>query len=330
MPDELADKLTAAVQRVLGAESLPELIAIHGDQAAMRQCLKELLPRDIWSIFRGNSTCIEFETPGELIIVDCGSGIRDVGYDLERRFSDPAYTGARQVHILLTHLHVDHICGIPFIESFYNPANDFTFWAPQGILDGLSTIFAEGGQLSRVFVPTAYREMVAIKAFRPIEIGQEFTIGQTRLQTYALNHPGGSVAYRLNRGGRTVVIATDHEHPEAPDRKLAEFVRGADLLYADAQYLPEEYDGRAGIGGARPISHRGWGHSTMDDVVATAAEAEVKRLHLGHHEPRRSDVDLIRLEERAQQCMARHLEAEGKPADACTVELAHEGLSIEI
>src|SRR3954451_13377514 len=119
--------------------------------------------------------------------------------------------------------------------------------------------------------------MVAIKAFRPIEIGQEFTIGHTRLTTFALHHPGGSVAYRLDRGGRAVVIATDHEHLEAPDGKLAEFARGADLYYADAQYLPEEYVGTAGIEGAKPISHRGWGHSTVDDVVATAAAADVKR-----------------------------------------------------
>ena len=145
-----------------------------------------------------------------------------------------------------------------------------------------------------------------------------------------MNHPGGCVAYRLERGDRHVVVATDHEHREIPDRSLADFARRADLLYADAQYLPEEYIGKIAIGGGTPQSHVGWGHSTVDAAVATAVEAEVRTLHLGHHEPRRTDSELHDIEHLAERLLRDRLVAAGKPADACSVRLAHEDLTLDI
>jgi ribonuclease BN (tRNA processing enzyme) len=126
------------------------------------------------------------------------------------------------------------------------------------------------------------------------------------------------------------VFATDHEHATVPDLALADFARGADLYYADAQYLPEEYRGEVGISGARPVAHRGWGHSTVDDVVATALAAEVKLLHLGHHEPRRSDEDFELLEQRARRLLAAGLTKAGRDSNSCRVELANEDMIVEI
>jgi phosphoribosyl 1,2-cyclic phosphodiesterase len=330
MPDEVVDKIARAVQHLLERGMLEELGGLRRDLPALRQRLEACLPRELRSSYRGNSTCVEIETPEELIVLDCGSGVRDLGYKLEARWNAPGYTGSRKAHVILTHPHIDHIVGIPFVEVFYDAKNDFTLWAPQNVLDGLGAVFAEGSQLSRIYVPTAFREMVGVKVLNAIAPGTEFSIGQTRLTTFALNHPGGSVAYRLDRGGRSVVFATDHEHVAAPDLKLAEFARGADLMYADAQYLPEEYSGAVGIGGARGVSHRGWGHSTVDDVIATALAAGVKLLHLGHHEPRRSDDEFERLDQRARELVSASLRAAGRAAESCRVELAHEAMIVEI
>ncbi len=219
---------------------------------------------------------------------------------------------------------------IPFVESFYDPRNHFTIWAPQAVLDSLDMVFSEPSPSSRVYVPTGYAEMSGIKEFRAIEPGIDFEIGQTRLRSFALNHPGGSVAYRLDRSGRRAVIATDHEHQEIPDRRLADFARDADLLYADAQYLTDEYLGQRGIGGGAAQSHAGWGHSTVDAAVATAVEANVRLLHLGHHEPRRTDLELHEIESLAERLLREQLISAGRPPDSCRVQLAHEIMSFQI
>jgi ribonuclease BN (tRNA processing enzyme) len=117
-----------------------------------------------------------------------------------------------------------------------------------------------------------------LHSLRPLEPGREFHIGGTRIKTFPLNHPGGALAYRLERAGRVVVFASDHEQHESPDRSLADFAQEADVLYMDAQYLDDEYQGRAGIRGERPTPRRGWGHSTVEGCIVTAAAAGVRRI----------------------------------------------------
>jgi phosphoribosyl 1,2-cyclic phosphodiesterase len=330
LPGEITDKLAAAIRHLLDDQVLIEIVRSRADVPTIRRYLESSLPVQLRSSYLGNSTCIEIETPGELIVVDCGTGFRDLGYDLERRWSAPGYAGNRQADILITHPHIDHILAIPFVGSFYDPRNHFTIWAPQSVLDSLDAIFRDRSPLAKVYVPTGYSEMSGIKQLRAIRPGDDFSIGQTRVSAYALNHPGGCVAYRLDRNGRRVVVATDHEHEEIPDRGLAAFARNADLLYADAQYLAEEYSGQVAIGAGAARSHVGWGHSTIDAAVATAVEAEVRTLHLGHHEPRRTDLELHGIECVAQRLLRDRLIAAGKHADACHVQLAHEDLISQV
>jgi ribonuclease BN (tRNA processing enzyme) len=127
-----------------------------------------------------------------------------------------------------------------------------------------------------------------------------------------------------------MVFATDHEHTEVPDPALADFARSADLLYIDAHYLQAEYDGAIGIGKGVPASHHGWGHSTIEAAVATAAAAGVHLLHLGHHEPARDDAELHWIEQLAERLLTEALRTAGRPTDSCRVQLAREELVIEI
>ncbi len=330
LPSEITDKLAAAIRRLLDEQVLEEIVRSRADLPTIRKYLESSLPVHLRSSYLGNSTCIEIETPGELIVVDCGTGFRDLGYALERRWNAPGFTGNRHADIIFTHPHIDHIAAIPFVGSFYDPRNHFTIWGTQAMLDSLDAIFLDRSPLARVYVPTGYNEMSGIKQLRAVQPGEDFFIGETRLGTFSLNHPGGCVAYRLERGGRRVVIATDHEHQEIPDRRLADFARGADLLYTDAQYLAEEYSGQAAIGYGVARSHVGWGHSTVDAAVATAVEADVRQLHLGHHEPHRTDLELHHIECLAERLLRERLLAAGKPSDACHVQLAHEDLTISV
>ena len=328
-PAEITDKLAAAIGCLLDKQMLDEIVRSRPDPSTIQRLVASL-PVHLRASYLGNSTCIEIETPGELILVDCGTGFRDLGYDLERRWAAQGSAGVRRANILFTHAHIDHIIALPFVDLFYDPRNHFTIWAPQNVLDSLDAIFRDRSALARVYVPTGYAEMSGIKEFRTVEPGNDFTIGDTHTTTCALNHPGGCVGYRLTRNGHSVVISTDHEHQEIPDHRLADFARGADLLYADAQYLSAEYSGQAGIGDGAPRSHVGWGHSTVDAVIATAVEAEVRILHLGHHEPRRTDTELRQIECLAEQLLRDQLIAAGRPVDACLVQMAHEDLAIHI
>src|SRR3984893_6991007 len=124
MPDEVVDKIARAVQHLLERGMLEELGGLRRDLPALRQRLETCLPREPRSSYRGNSTCVEIETPEELIVLDCGSGVRDLGYKLEARWNAPGYTGSSKAHVILTHTHIDHIVGIPFVEVFYDAKND--------------------------------------------------------------------------------------------------------------------------------------------------------------------------------------------------------------
>jgi len=164
----------------------------------------------------------------------------------------------------------------------------------------------------------------------PITAGDTLSVGTTRVHTYALNHPGGSLAYRIEHGDKSVVIATDHEQRDVPDKELAKFASGANLFYTDAQYLADEYHGRTSVMDEEPCCREGWGHSYVEAVVATALEARVKRLDLGHHDPRRDDEDLHRIECYARELMQNLLKDRGFTDNCCKVHLAYDGLTVPI
>jgi ribonuclease BN (tRNA processing enzyme) len=172
--------------------------------------------------------------------------------------------------------------------------------------------------------------MKAIHDFRPIEPGACIEIGSSTITTHALNHPGGAMAYRIDCNGHAFVFATDHEHPEVPDRGLADFARGADILYTEGQYTQREYDGLDGVSGDPPLERHGWGHSPIESCVRTAVAAGVQRLHLGHRDPRRTDRDLADLEAHAERLLAEELRAAQLSDDACRVCIPYEGQQVRI
>ena len=329
-PHEVFDKLVRSVQELLHRDVLEKLSEERADESTIRRRLEENLPFHLRSTYGRHTSCVEIQTPDSLLILDAGSGFRDLGVELNRRWNHPGYAGPRSAHVFLTHAHTDHTHGTPFIDPFYDKRNDFKIWAPQPVLDSLHVMFSPNSALRSVYFPTTYQHLAGIKQFQAIEAGQEFQIGQTRISTHPLRHPGGCVAYRFERAGRRIVFASDHEHEEAPDRALAEFAREADLLYMDAQYLADEYEGRLGIGSEPPLPRIGWGHSTVEAAVETGIAAGAVRLHLGHHEPKRSDDALAALEQYAKDRTAKALIKDGRRPEQCSVRVVHEGSTVEI
>jgi phosphoribosyl 1,2-cyclic phosphodiesterase len=329
-PAEVMDKIVRAIAALVEQGRLQHLTGGPDLPALVRQEV-ERLPFALRSTYGGNTTCVEVQTADALLILDCGSGLRQLSVTLEQRWNAPGYRGPREAHLILTHPHIDHVMSAPLFDCLFDPRNRFTLWAPRAVLDCFHAAFEPTSPLSRVFYRITLSMLQALRDTREVQAGSAFTIGSNRISTLPLRHPGGCVAYRIESSGRSFVFATDHEHAETPDPELAAFARSADLLYADGQYLRDEYEGKARLPGETQVNaRRGWGHSWVEACVATAVAAGVRELHVGHREPKRSDDDLARVEEYLQQLVAAALRDAGRPADSLRARLPYEGLTVAL
>ncbi|MBZ0234221.1 MAG: MBL fold metallo-hydrolase [Deltaproteobacteria bacterium] len=228
----------------------------------------------------GNTSCVEVRAGEHRIVLDAGTGLRALG---ERLIA----TGPTATTILLSHLHWDHIQGLPFFTPIYVSGNWIeVVCGPNGTMPLEAALRR---QMSAPFFPVDFEDVSRQVRAREPRIGEPFAIGDVRVTMAKLNHPDPVFGYRLEHRGASVVYATDTEHFACVDPALARLAAGADVLIYDAQYTPEEYPGKVG-----------WGHSTWEAAVALARTAGVRQLVLYHHDPRRSDDAIDVLEARAQ------------------------------
>ena len=230
----------------------------------------------------GNTPCVSVEVRGEpLYVFDCGSGIKGLS-DRLIALHQPRLS----VRIFLSHPHWDHINTIPFFAPLYAPGNQIEIHGPyQGNLSIEQVVSA---QMESVYFPVTIREFGAHLVFRDLR-EESLEFGPVRIDTMLLSHPGYCLGYRLSCRGRKVCYITDNElflrgDPHRDERyleRLADFVRGADVLVTDTTYRDHEYPSKVG-----------WGHSCVSEVAELAARAQVKRLHLFHHDPDQSDDDI--------------------------------------
>lgn len=252
--------------------------------------------------YGGNTACIEirFDDIGRQIIIDAGSGLRELGnfmmgYDLPK--------GPITTSIYLSHTHWDHIMGFPFFTPIYLPSTRIEVFGPVSHeSDTLETIV--GGQMTYRYFPVRQAELAATMSYANLKEGRfELGDGITLITKY-LNHPILCLGYRFEYKDKVFCTAydtepyqnlfctdpNDSEYDELmategelvakeQNEALEQFVTGADLLVYDAQYTQEEY----------APSKLGWGHSPMETAIAVARRRQVKRLALFHHEPIRSD-----------------------------------------
>lgn len=258
--------------------------------------------------YGGNTSCVEvLLDDGTVLVLDAGTGIRCLGPDLLDR-------GARRLHLLLTHLHLDHLEGLRFFAPLWQ--NDVTvdIWGPP------SPLFSLEKRVARAFSPPLF----------PIDLGdvpaevtfhdvpkEPWTIGDVTITAELVVHPGPTVGYRIETGSSTFAYLPDHEPALAgianrsPDWISGAAIAGdADILVHDAQYSEDEYEERIG-----------WGHSSVDDAVAFALAVGARRLLLFHHEPEHGDGLLERLEARARSLAG---------GDGVKPTLATEGMVVEL
>lgn len=242
--------------------------------------------------YGGNTSCVQVTSPkGALVILDCGSGVHDLGRDLVAKA-----TGPLRGHILISHTHWDHIQGFPFFAPLFVRGGHWDIYGPSGLGQSLRETLA--GQMQYSYFPVTLDELGASIRFHDLAEGS-FEIDDIRIKTHYLNHPALTLGYRLETDNACVVYACDHEpfsrnpgHP-APlhenDRLHSDFLAGADLVIHDSQFTDAEY-----------VAKKGWGHSTVEYVTEMGIRAGVRQMALTHHDPGRTDDDIDKIVEFAR------------------------------
>ena len=255
--------------------------------------------------YGGNTTCVELRADGEIIVLDAGTGIRELGFSLEKEFgSEPI-----KLSLLITHVHWDHIQGFPFFVPSYNDKNEIQIFGYDGTGAGLHEILK--GQMAVPFFPVALYDLPGKIDIRKLQT-MEFDIGKVRVRSRFMNHPGVCAGYRLQTSAGSIAYLPDAEpydafklhsaksdllSPEQLQKRakkeradLVEFLAGCNIVILDVQYTDEEYP-----------SHVGWGHGSITTAVSLAVDAQVKKLVLFHHDPNHDDAALDEMVGRAQK-----------------------------
>ena len=249
-----------------------------------------------YTAFGGHTSCVSVSTLIEpengdmvsgdpFIIFDAGSGLIELGHYLM------TCNQLEEIHIFLSHVHMDHVMGLPFFKPLWKKGMRVHFWAgPLAQHKDLRSYLCQ--TFSPPFFPVTIEDMPATILFHDIAAGETVTLkGDVSLTTRALNHPDGALGYRLQWKDRVISYITDTEHiPGQEDGHVVDLIKGSNLAIYDATYTEEEL----------PI-YTGWGHSTWQEGARLGAKYGAQKLALFHHEACRKDMDLKALEKEAQK-----------------------------
>lgn len=284
-------------------------LARTGDISS-KESVKEFvknLPLSIKGSYGGNTTCIEVRTSsGEIIIIDCGSGMINLGRELMK---EDFASGKGAANIILTHTHWDHIQGIPFFAPFYVKGNRFNIYSPfMDIKERLDY------QQVDTHFPITLDSMAASKRFFSVKYDEFFFINDVKIFTKSMPHPGGAYGVRIEDGESVFVYTSDCEFSINEIDLIHSFealFKDADILLFDTQYTFEE----------SIVDKISWGHSSASIAIDIASMNRVKKLVLFHHDPNYDDEKLDSVLSNALTYVSVNKKASGD----LILELASEG-----
>lgn len=259
--------------------------------------------------YGGNTSCVEVRlADGSLLVFDAGTGIRECGIELMKEgFNGP-------VHLLLSHLHWDHVLGLPFFAPVWRKETTLR------VLPMLTAAQQQAAVTKAIFDGMHFpvRAEFVPSTIEFLEEAESWRVGSAVVRRIPLNHPGGAQGFRIDDAdGRSLAYLTDNElsPPTAPQTTLdalARFSENVDLLIHDAQYIEADF----------PLK-KGWGHSTINEVLELGHKASARHLALYHHEPTRDDDALDALDREVQAKLR-----EGK--SPMTTTMAREGWIVDL
>ncbi len=241
-------------------------------------------------VYGGNTSCIELRlNDNTLVIFDAGTGIRELGLDIEKR------NIKEKVNLFLSHSHWDHIQGFPFFNPAYNHNTIINIYGCPPTYQKLREILTN--QMESRYFPINFDDLKAKIFFREINNGT-YTIGTAKFSFIQNNHPGTAYGFKVSDTDHSVVIMTDNEL-EPPNGKVTtwqefvDFCRNADVLIHDAQYLENEM-----------TNNSGFGHSSYEQALRLGLDANVKHLIFFHHNPERGDQEINQIINQFQSHLA--------------------------
>jgi phosphoribosyl 1,2-cyclic phosphodiesterase len=296
--NQLKSRIAAAVARIRPSDL---------ESAETREAFLAKLPPYIFGTVGGNTTCLSIHAPNTpLVIIDAGSGIREVAAMVSRQPRK-----IRDFHIFFTHFHWDHLQGLPFFSpAGYNKDNTLHFYSPRENLEEIIR-----GQMVPPYFPVDLDAMAAAKRYIHLK-NREMRLGELEICWKNMRHPGGSVAYKMSHNGHSMIFATDTELSPEDFKRTSEnsrFFENTDLLVLDSQYTLGE-----------AIEKYDWGHTSYSMAVDFAAEWNVKTLALFHHEPLYNDRKIFGMLNSAEWYRARLGKKQFR------VVLAVEGMEVDL
>lgn len=235
--------------------------------------------------YGGNTSCVVLESPGaEPVVLDMGTGLRYWG-------ETQAHDGSFAAHALVTHLHFDHVQGMPFLAPADRPGARLDVYGPAQE-NGESLARAFEGFIRPPYFPVRWADLRGDYRFHEVA-DTDFVVGDAKVMAREVPHVGRTNGYRVELGGATVAYVSDHQMPrdgsfDVPAAVLA-LAEDVDVLIHDAQYTPTEFAEKA---------H--WGHCTVEYAVHVAQEAGARQLVLFHHDPARDDAGVDAMVDRAR------------------------------
>jgi phosphoribosyl 1,2-cyclic phosphodiesterase len=298
---DVRTKLLAALRAARGRDL--------GDESDLESLLASL-PFSVAGTYGGHSSCVQIDTGGpEFVVCDMGSGLRPFGQAATAERNGIAQT----FHIFLSHLHWDHIMGLPFFVPAFIPGNRVVIY---GSHEGIEAALRR--QQDKPSFPVDFSIFGAKLEFVHLEPGRTREVAGVAVTSMLQRHAGDSYGYRFESQGKVVVYSTDSEHPLAQAEHAERFVgffRDADLVVFDAMYsLADAISVKAD-----------WGHSSNIVGVELCQLAGARHLCLFHHEPVFDDaaIDAVLAE-------TRRLEQITRTASPLRVSAAFDGMEIAL
>jgi phosphoribosyl 1,2-cyclic phosphodiesterase len=239
-------------------------------------------PSPDYMTFGGNTSCVELRLGEERLILDAGTGLRNLGNHYMR-------SDVRRARLLLTHTHWDHINGFPFFKPGFQA--DRVFEIMSGHLESGTVRDVLAGQMAQATFPVPLEAMRARLVFEDFVAGDAFTLpGGISIRTAPLRHPNRATGYRIEYAGKALCYVTDTEHTVGtPDQNVLGLIEGADVVLYDSTYTDEEFPERLT-----------WGHSTWQEGIRLCRIAGAKTIVLFHHDPDHDDLFLQRVADEAR------------------------------
>jgi phosphoribosyl 1,2-cyclic phosphodiesterase len=301
------------VEDLLGEAQKKGIKDLAGLQAALKGGSLRDPESSPWS-YGGNTTCTEVGHAKQAVYVDMGSGFREAGTAAMQK-------GVKEFHIFMTHMHWDHIMGMPFFVPVHVPGHKLHIYhvhrnAPEHVKINFNG----------VNFPLTWDQVNAQVEFHQLKLYEPVDFPDLKVTPFVLDHPGGSFGYRFESGGKALAIGVDGEYKRLTPKELGKdlpYFQNLDLLLFDAQYEMSEL-----------ASRFDWGHCSPNIGVDLALREGIKTMLFTHHDPWSNEDKLRRMHDTTQKYMKSQLEAykdtwKSQPAGPRLL-MAYDGLTIEL